>query len=140
MFDLQFEPPQNFASYRQAELDNSRVPTFTQMSAIPYISNRFALKRFLGLSDEELAENEKLWREENEEETDAAPSDAAAEMRGAGVSSAGISDDLGGLEDEAPAEEGEGGTAEGEGVDTATDTGLGDETGAQPPEGGSPSP
>ena len=139
MFDLEFEPPQNFASYRQAELDNSRVPTFTQMSAIPYISNRFALKRFLGLTDEELAENEKLWREENEEEMDAAPSDAAAEMRGAGISSAGISADASGLEDEAPPEGGEDG-GDAEGVDTATDTGLGDETGAQPPEGGSPSP
>jgi hypothetical protein len=139
MFDLEFEPPQNFASYRQAELDNSRVPTFTQMSAIPYISNRFALKRFLGLTDEELAENEKLWREENDESLEAAPSDAAAEMRGAGVSSAGISDDIEGMEDEAPEEGGEEG-GEAEGVETATDQGLGGEQGAAPPEGGSPSP
>mgnify|MGYP003317356965 CR=1 FL=1 len=59
MFDLKFQPPQNFASYRQAEIDNARVPTYTQMAAIPYMSNRFALKRFLGMSDEELAENER---------------------------------------------------------------------------------
>jgi len=140
MFDLEFEPPQNFASYRQAELDNSRVPTFTQMAAIPYISNRFALKRFLGLTDEEVAENEKLWREENDETLDAAPSDASAEMRGAGISSAGISDDLEGIEDEAPAEGGEEGGLDAEGPETATDTGLGGEQGAAPPEGGSPSP
>ena len=32
MFDLKTsKPPMNFASYRQAELDNARVPTFTQM-------------------------------------------------------------------------------------------------------------
>jgi len=37
MFDLKFQPPQNFAAYRQSELDNARVPTFTQMSAIPYM-------------------------------------------------------------------------------------------------------
>ncbi len=43
MFDLKFQPPQNFASYRQAEIDNARIPTFTQMSAIPYLSNRFAM-------------------------------------------------------------------------------------------------
>ena len=60
MFDLRFQPPQNFASYRQSEIDNARVPTYTQMSAIPYISNRFALKRFLGMTEEELAENERL--------------------------------------------------------------------------------
>jgi hypothetical protein len=140
MFDLEFEPPQNFASYRQAELDNSRVPTFTQMSAIPYISNRFALKRFLGLTDEELAENEKLWREENEETLAPAPSDASAEMRGAGVSSAGIAGDLEGMEDEAPEEGGDEGGLDAEGPETATDTGLGGEEGAAPPEGGVPSP
>ena len=67
MFDLKFQPPQNFASYRQAEIDNARIPTFTQMSAIPYLSNRFAMKRFLGMNDEEIAENERMWREENEE-------------------------------------------------------------------------
>ena len=102
MFDLKFQPPQNFASYRQAEIDNARVPTYTQMSAIPYISNRFAMKRFLGMSDEELSENERLWREENEENLEPIPGDANAEMRDAGISSAGIGADLGGIEDESP--------------------------------------
>ena len=50
MFDIRFQPPQNFAAYRQSEIDNARIPTFTQMSAIPYVSNRFAMKRYLGLS------------------------------------------------------------------------------------------
>jgi len=105
MFDLKFMPPQNFASYRQAELDNSRVPTFTQMSAIPFISNRFAMMRFLGMSEEEVAENERLWREENDETLDQPSTDAAGEMRGAGISSAGISADLDGAEDLAPMED-----------------------------------
>jgi len=99
MFDLKFEAPQNFASYRQAELDNSRVPTYTQMSAIPYISNRFAMKRFLGMTEEEIAENERLWREENDEMLDQTATDASAEMRSTGISSAGISADLDGAED-----------------------------------------
>ena len=101
MFDLKFQPPQNFASYRQAEIDNARVPTYTQMAAIPYMSNRFALKRFLGMTDEELAENERLWKEENEENLTPIPGDPGAEMRDAGISTAGISADLGGMEDTA---------------------------------------
>ena len=101
MFDIRFQPPQNFASYRQAEIDNARIPTFTQMSAIPYVSNRFAMKRFLGMTDEEIAENERLWREENDENITSPGTDASSEMRGAGISSAGISADLGGIEDEA---------------------------------------
>jgi hypothetical protein len=99
MFDVRFQPPQNFASYRQSEIDNARVPTYTQMSAIPYVSNRFAMKRFLGMSDEEIAENERLWREENDETLQTTETDAAGEMRGAGISSAGISSDLGSVED-----------------------------------------
>jgi len=101
MFDLKFQPPQNFASYRQAEIDNARVPTYTQMAAIPYMSNRFALKRFLGMTEEELAENERLWKEENEENLAPIPGDPGAEMRDAGISTAGISADLGGMEDTA---------------------------------------
>lgn len=102
MFGLKFQPPQNFAAYRQSEIDNARVPTFTQMSAIPYMSKRFALKRFLGLSDEELAENEKMWREENEE-AEQNP-DSAGEMRSAGISPVGIGSDIGGMEDQLPLE------------------------------------
>jgi|TARA_R110000851_G_scaffold54661_2_gene128773 hypothetical protein len=102
MFDLAFEPPQNFASYRQSELDNARIPTFTQMSAIPYISNRFAMKRFLGMSAEEIAENERMWKEENDETLNTAGEDASAEMRGAGISGAGISSDLDSAEDILP--------------------------------------
>ncbi len=101
MFDLSFQPPQNFAAYRQSEIDNARIPTFTQMSAIPYVSNRFAMKRFLGMTDEEIAENERMWREENDESLEQPPTDATGEMRSAGVTGAGIEGDLGGIEDEA---------------------------------------
>jgi hypothetical protein len=124
MFDLKFQPPQNFAAYRQSEIDNARIPTFTQMSAIPYISNRFAMKRFLGLTEEEIAENERLWRDENDENLEPAPSDAAGEMRGAGISGAGIEGDLGNMEDiaaDTPIEDGGEGTA----PETQTDQQLG---------------
>ena len=102
MFDIRFQPPQNFAAYRQSEIDNARIPTFTQMSAIPYISNRFAMKRYLGLSEEELTENERLWREENDENITPPPTDAGGELRGAGVSGAGIDADMAGMDEEVP--------------------------------------
>ena len=102
MFDLRLQEPMNFASYRQSELDNVRIPTFTQIQAIPFLSNRYAMKRFLGLSEEEIAENERLWREENDENLQPLPTDAAGEMRGVGISGAGIGGDLGGMEDVDP--------------------------------------
>ena len=125
MFDIKFQPPQNFASYRQAEIDNARVPTYTQMSAIPYMSNRFAMKRFLGMTDEELAENERMWREENDENLDPIPGDAAAELRGGGISSAALGDDLGGIEDEDTTGETPIDAGAGPGPESATDQPVG---------------
>ena len=91
----------NFASYRQSELDNVRIGTFTQIQAVPF-ANRYAMKRFLGMTAEELAENERYWREENDENLQPLPTDAAGEMRGVGISGAGIGADMGGAEDVDP--------------------------------------
>ncbi len=82
------------------------------MAALPFVSKRFALKRFLGMTDEDLAENEKMWKEENGEGTPTP--DAAGELRTAGVSPTSIDQDAtaaAGAEEapadiEAPAEEG----------------------------------
>lgn len=103
MFDIKFQTPQNFASYRQAELDNNRIQTFSQVAALPYISNRYALMRFLGMSADELAENERLWREENDEKFKVKPTTSAAEMRSAGITSANIQQDLAAQEPETTA-------------------------------------
>jgi len=108
MFDIKFQNPINFASYRQAEVDNSRIATYSQLASIPFISKRYALARFLGLTPEEMAENERLWREENELEAQIKPTSAAGELRTQGISTAGIEQDLAGAEAEAeePAPEG----------------------------------
>ena len=92
LFDVQFNPPQNFASYRQAEMDTARVNTFGTMVGVPFMSKRFAMKRFLGLTAEEIAENEKQWREENVDK--GTNLSAQAELRSAGVTAGGLSDDM----------------------------------------------
>jgi hypothetical protein len=93
LFEIRFQPPQNFASYRQTEVDGQRINTFNTIQAIPYISKRFALKRFLGLSEEEMAENENLWKQEKGM-SNITGTDASGELRSAGVSAAGIDSDL----------------------------------------------
>ena len=105
MFDIKFQPPMNFASYRQAEVDNNRISTYTQIAQVPFVSKRYALQRFLGLTPEEMAENEKLWREENDENIKAKPTTSATELRSAGISTAGIDADLDAAEPDAPAAE-----------------------------------
>jgi hypothetical protein len=84
LFTLEFNPPQNFAAYRQSELDNARVSTFSTMEQYPYIAKRFALQRFLGLTEEEIKENEKLWREEQNKDKTEEPK--GSDLRNIGVS------------------------------------------------------
>ena len=98
LFELTFNPPFNFASSRQAALDTERINTFNTIQAVPFMSKRFALKRFLGLTDDEIAENERLWSEEHAE-GQVGITDAAGELRGAGLSAAGIEGDLSSAED-----------------------------------------
>jgi hypothetical protein len=95
IFEVKFNPPQNFASYRQAEMDGVRMTNFTNVSQIPYLSKRFALKRFLGLSAEEMADNEKLWKEENVDED--VTLSAGAELRSVGITASGMGSDMSAL-------------------------------------------
>ena len=93
LFELKFNPPMNFASSRQASIDSERINTFNTIQAVPYMSKRFALKRFLGLTDDEVAENERMWSEESGK-GQPTHTDAAGELRSAGLSAAGIEGDL----------------------------------------------
>ena len=92
IFTIKFNSPQNFASYRQAEMDAQRVNVFGQLEPLPYMSKRFLMQRFLGLSEEELLDNEKLWAEERDENEPMTPS--GSDMRGVGVTPGGIEGDL----------------------------------------------
>lgn len=93
LFELKLQPPMNFAAYRQSEVDGQRINTFNTIQAVPFISKRFALKRFLGLSEEEMAENELLWSEE-QGKSDPIPTDSSGELRSIGLSQGNIAADV----------------------------------------------
>jgi hypothetical protein len=95
IFEVKFNPPQNFASYRQAEMDTARIQTFTGIVQVPFVSKRFALKRFLGLTTEEMAENELQWRQENIDDDTVLP--ANAELRSVGITASGLGADISNL-------------------------------------------
>jgi hypothetical protein len=92
LFELIFEPPQNFAQYRQADIDSARIATFTQLEAYPYMSKRWLMKRYLGLSEQEMSENETMWAEE-QGDVDQAPAGDPS-LRNVGISPGGIAADL----------------------------------------------
>ena len=90
MFELQFNEPQNFGKYRQIELDTQLVQIWNQVQQVPHISKRFAMKRFLKMTEDEIHDNERLWAEENKnsmpgsEGTEGLGSVGAAPMPGSG--------------------------------------------------------
>ena len=102
IFELHFNEPQNFAQYRQADIDSAKIATFTQLEAYPYLSKRFLMKRYLGLSEMEMSENEMMWAEEKgrAESADA----GQANLRNVGVTPGGLANDLGNVTPEAGAE------------------------------------
>lgn len=102
IFELKFNQPQNFAAYRQAELDTTRVSVFSSLQEIPHLSKRFAMKRFLGLTQEEITENERLWGEENGNNLKVTNTDSTGAMRGAGITPGAISGEMAGQNAEAP--------------------------------------
>jgi hypothetical protein len=92
LFDLVFEEPQNFAQYRQADIDQARINTFVALEQVPYMSKRFLMKRYLGMTEQELSENETMWAEEQGDTDLATPDDP--NLRSIGVTPGGIAGDL----------------------------------------------
>jgi hypothetical protein len=119
LFELHFNEPQNFAKYRQAEVDSVRIQAFTQLEPVPYLSKRFLLKRYLDLSEEELNSNDELWAEENGE-NNVTPE---AGLRAVGVTPAGIEADTDQFVPPDETEETPGGLEE-PGTDTPPETEL----------------
>ena len=65
-FYLTFNKPMNFSSYRDLQLDTERANLYNTLAASPHLSNQFKLKKYLGLSEDEMKDNEALWRKEND--------------------------------------------------------------------------
>ena len=111
LFDLVFNEPQNFAQYRQADIDSARIATFTQLEPFPYLSKRWLMKRYLGMTEQEISENERAWSEERGDTETAAAEPPG--LRSVGISPGSVQNDLEGLGPEpGVAEPGVGGAPE----------------------------
>lgn len=64
IFKIKLHEPENFGIYRQQQLDNDLLGTYTNANGIEHISKRFGLKKYLQLSDEEILLNERMRAEE----------------------------------------------------------------------------
>ena len=85
IFSIEFNKPLNFSTYKDLQLDTERATLYNTVAAIPYLSNQFKLKKYLGLSEEEIKENEELWRAENNYDKYAPQDPKNADLRNLGV-------------------------------------------------------
>jgi len=83
-FDIMFNAPMNFSSYRDLQLDAERANLYNTVAATPFLSNQFKLKKYLGLTEQEFKQNEEMWREENKYEK-FADDKTPADLRNIGV-------------------------------------------------------
>lgn len=65
-FYIEFNKPMNFSSYRDIQLEAERAQLYSTVASVPYLSNQFKLKKYLGLTEDEMRENEEFWRQEND--------------------------------------------------------------------------
>jgi hypothetical protein len=64
IFRIKLPDPANFALYRQAALDADLISSFNNIAGEKTLAKRFILKRYLGLTDDEIQMNEVLLKEE----------------------------------------------------------------------------
>lgn len=72
VFQIRLPDPANFALYRQAALDADLIASFQNIQEVKFLSRRFILKRYLGLTDDEIQMNEVMIKEEKNMQDNAA--------------------------------------------------------------------
>lgn len=96
LFELNFTEPQSFSEYRQLELDSAKINQFTALADVRYVSKRYLLRRYLGWTEGEVAENERMWKEErsrkNVEPSLGDSMGGSAGLSDIGITSSGIED------------------------------------------------
>ena len=64
LFKLTLAEPQNFTKWIQSSLDTELIASFKSVADVKYLSKRFMLERFLGLTKDEIQMNEAMLKQE----------------------------------------------------------------------------
>lgn len=106
-FNLGFVEPQSFVTWRQIEIDTSRIGNFNGVVQNPFLSKRFAMERWLGLTADEINRNHEMLIEENPSKFEGVKNidslmnnDSPVDLRDVGINKNQLGD-----EDENPGEE-----------------------------------
>lgn len=66
LFKIRLPEPQNFKAYRESELNQSLINNFNSIKDTKFISPRFAMRKYLNLSEEDIQLNEALLKQERD--------------------------------------------------------------------------
>ncbi|WNV47384.1 portal protein [Klebsiella phage fENko-Kae01] len=83
-FEVIFNPPINFASYRKAELDAKLISTYMSLDGLPYIAKQTILKK-MGFEQSDIVENEQNWLMENPDALSSAQGGEQAGLKSVGI-------------------------------------------------------
>jgi hypothetical protein len=64
LFKLKLVDPQNFMDYKRAEVDEKMIGNYSNVKDNLYLSERYKQKHYLGLSEDDIQENEALLKQE----------------------------------------------------------------------------
>jgi hypothetical protein len=64
LFKIRLCDPQNFKDYKQAEVDEKMISNFSNVKDVPYLAARYKLIHYLGLSEDDIQENQALLKQE----------------------------------------------------------------------------
>lgn len=64
-FKLKFNPPDNYEDSKRLARMSEAIGVWSQIKGEPYLSKRWTMQNIMGMTDDQVLENERLWREEN---------------------------------------------------------------------------
>ena len=64
LYHLELPQPSNFSKSKDQQMDNELLSTYTTADGVNHLSKRFAMKKYLQLTEEEILVNERMLREE----------------------------------------------------------------------------
>lgn len=135
LYELNFNVPENFSTYALLERASAALSVYQPLAEMKHFSKRWLMMKYLGLTEEEINENERMWREENRDATKGtAADDYFAGSAPAGLDSVGIrpSDEMDMGDDMADDSEGsDGGDAGGSASPISGDENTPDEGGEE---------
>jgi len=91
IYELNFNEPENFGVYAKMERDAAAINVYTPLAEMKHFSKRWLMINKLGMTEDEINDNERMWREENRDATEGTGAEDGAGGGGAaGLDAIGI--------------------------------------------------